>query len=61
MSLDTLPASAPGPEEVDAVLRGQHGDPFRVLGMFADGGAVAVNVFAPDAAEVTLLDSGGKP
>jgi hypothetical protein len=61
MSLDTLPASAPSPEDVEAILRGRHGDPFRVLGMFAEGGAVVVNVFAPDAAEVTLLDAGGKP
>ncbi len=59
MSVVALPASAPSPDEVEAILRGQHGDPFRVLGMFATGGVVIVNVFAPDAAEVTLLDAKG--
>jgi 1,4-alpha-glucan branching enzyme len=61
MSLDDLPATAPDRDDVEAVLRGRHGDPFRVLGMFAEGGAVTVNVFAPDAAEVTLLDGKGTP
>ena len=60
MSLDTLPSTAPSHDDVEAILRGQHGDPFRVLGMFAEGGAVVVNVFAPDAGEVTLLDAKGK-
>jgi 1,4-alpha-glucan branching enzyme len=59
MSPDTIPASAPSRDEIEAILRGQHGDPFRVLGMFAAGGGLVVNVFAPDAAEVTLLDAKG--
>ncbi len=48
------------PADVEAIIRGQHGNPFAVLGMRADGASVIVNVFAPDAAEVTLLDAKGK-
>jgi 1,4-alpha-glucan branching enzyme len=59
MSDGARPPSAPEPDEVEAILRGQHGDPFRVLGMVVSGGAVSVNVFAPDAAEVSLLDAKG--
>jgi len=60
VTLETLPSTAPASDDVEAVLRGHHGDPFRVLGMFKEDGGLVVNVFAPDAAEVTLLDAKGK-
>jgi 1,4-alpha-glucan branching enzyme len=57
-----IPATAPAAPEMEAILRGQHGDPFSVLGMHrpGDAGPLIVNVFAPDAAEVDLLDEKGK-
>ncbi|GGL63041.1 1,4-alpha-glucan branching protein GlgB [Wenxinia marina] len=60
---DTIPDTAPPRHEIEAILRGQQGDPFRWLGMhhLDDGkGPVVVNVFAPDASEVTVLDAKGK-
>ncbi len=55
------PETAPHPADIEAILRGQHGDPFRVLGMHQhDGGPIAVNVFAPDATEVRVTDLKGK-
>ncbi|MFW5654889.1 MAG: 1,4-alpha-glucan branching protein GlgB [Roseicyclus sp.] len=57
----TRPRTAPAQPEMEAILRGQHGDPFRVLGMHeAEGGGICVNVFAPDATEVTVTDLKGK-
>ncbi|XDA98983.1 1,4-alpha-glucan branching protein GlgB [Sulfitobacter sp. LCG007] len=58
----TFPTSPP-PSVIEAILRGQQSDPFRHLGMHAsdDGkGPVVVNVFAPDAAEVTVITPKGK-
>jgi len=56
------PQTAPSPVEIEAILRGQHGDPFRILGMHQpEGGPVCINVFAPDATEVTVCDMKGKP
>ncbi|ETX29303.1 1,4-alpha-glucan branching protein GlgB [Roseivivax isoporae] len=58
---DTLPATAPSAQDIQAILRGQHGDPFRVLGMHeAEGGGATVNVFAPGAATVAVLDVRGR-
>ena len=48
----TQPAAA----DIEAILRGQHGNPFAVLGLHEDGTALRLNVFAPDAATVTALD-----
>ena len=54
---DTPAAALPGPEAVEAIIRGRHGDPFAVLGLHVQGkGAPLINVFAPDAAEVHVLD-----
>ena len=53
----TLPGHAPDPAEIEAILRGQHGNAFSVLGLHGEeGGAPAIRVFAPDAARVTVLD-----
>ena len=45
-------------EAMRSIIRGDHGDPFSVLGMHEDGpgGALAVRVFFPDAEAVTVLD-----
>ena len=55
---DTL---LPPPGEVEAIVRGQHGNPFAVLGMHSDGDAQVVRVFAPDAGEVTVIGTDGAP
>ncbi len=48
----------PNADAIEAVIRGRHGDPFAVLGMHVEGRrAPVVNVFAPDAAEVAVLDA----
>ncbi|MER2509117.1 MAG: 1,4-alpha-glucan branching enzyme, partial [Amaricoccus sp.] len=49
--------------DVPAILRGTHGNPFAVLGMQGGAGRpIVVNVFAPPAAEIAVLDvgSGGR-
>lgn len=52
---------APDPADVDAILRGRHGDPFAVLGLHRQSrGAPVVRVLAPDAAEVSVIDATGK-
>ncbi|WP_373356603.1 1,4-alpha-glucan branching protein GlgB [Pseudoroseicyclus sp. CXY001] len=57
-TLDT----APPPQEIDAIIRGLQGDPFRWLGMHQEeGGPVTVSVFSPDATEITVLDAKGRP
>ena len=53
---DTL---LPAPGEIDAIVRGQHGNPFAVLGMHPDGDAQIVRVFAPDAGEVVVVGPDG--
>ncbi|MGR3519696.1 MAG: 1,4-alpha-glucan branching protein GlgB, partial [Roseovarius sp.] len=54
---DTPATALPGPEAVEAIIRGRHGDPFAVLGLHVQGrGAPLINVFAPEAAEVHVLD-----
>jgi 1,4-alpha-glucan branching enzyme len=46
------------PADVEAIVRGRHGNPFVVLGMQGgDGDALAVNTFSPQAAEVEVLDA----
>ncbi|MGX1307552.1 1,4-alpha-glucan branching enzyme [Amorphus suaedae] len=53
--LNTL---APSANEIEGIIRGRHGNPFSVLGMFGGNGSpLVVNVFAPDAATVTVLDA----
>tara|TARA_R110002020_G_scaffold15140_75_gene53554 strand:- start:3627 stop:5837 length:2211 start_codon:yes stop_codon:yes gene_type:complete len=53
-----LTTPAPSASEIEAVIRGRHGNPFSVLGMFGgDGSPLVVHVFAPDAATVTVLDA----
>jgi 1,4-alpha-glucan branching enzyme len=58
----TLPDTTPPAAEIDAILRGQHGDPFRILGMHQPDaqGPVCVSVFAPDAEEVIVTDPEGQ-
>ena len=41
--------------DLDAVVRGQHDDPFKVLGPHAIGGTVRVRAMWPGAAAITLL------
>ena len=56
-----LPDTAPDSLAVEAIVRGRHGDPFAVLGRRTrDDGRLSFDVFAPDAAEVTVLDAAGK-
>ena len=47
----------PSEIEIDAIVRGQHGNPFSVLGMHPDGESQILRVFAPEAAEVAVLDA----
>ena len=45
------------PADIDAIAAGRHGNPFVVLGMQGGNGEpVAVNVFAPQATEIEVLD-----
>ena len=49
-------------EEIEAIVRGEHGDPFGVLGPHQVGAgaktAVAVRAFLPDARQVVVVPSG---
>ncbi|MGN6468236.1 MAG: GlgB N-terminal domain-containing protein, partial [Rhizobiaceae bacterium] len=46
------------PSDIQAIIRGRHGNPFAVLGMHGGmGEPLTVNVFAPQAAAVTVLDA----
>jgi 1,4-alpha-glucan branching enzyme len=53
------------PDAVRAVVEGEHGDPFAVLGphrvQTPDGAAVAVRAIVPGAAAVRVLPAGGLP
>ncbi|WP_127751613.1 1,4-alpha-glucan branching protein GlgB [Devosia sp. 1566] len=57
MNQDTArPSAYPG--DVEAIVRGRHGNPFATLGMQGgDGEPLAVNVFAPQAGQVEVVDS----
>jgi 1,4-alpha-glucan branching enzyme len=62
MTGPALPPTAPGPDDIAALLKGEHGDPFRVLGPHragADGPAV-LNVLLPGAAAVTAVTPAGE-
>jgi 1,4-alpha-glucan branching enzyme len=53
---ETRPSAYPA--DVEAIVRGRHGNPFVVLGMQGgDGSPLAVNAFAPQAGEVEVLDA----
>lgn len=57
MSIETAHPVA-YPSDVEAIVRGRHGNPFVVLGpQGGDGTPIGINVFAPQAAEVTVIDS----
>ncbi|CAM4119834.1 1,4-alpha-glucan branching protein GlgB [Palleronia rufa] len=60
--MDTIfPDTAPPASAIEAILRGQQGDPFRWLGMHRqDGKGIVLNAFLPDAAEVEVIDQKGK-
>ncbi len=50
------PSAYPG--DVEAIVRGRHGNPFVCLGMQGGNGQpISVNVFAPQAATVKVIDS----
>jgi len=44
---------------VAAIARGDHGDPFAILGMHASGEGIVVRTFQPDASAVDVLDAAG--
>ncbi len=46
-------------EDVASIARGEHGDPFSVLGMHDADDVISVRVFLPQAARVEVLDIGG--
>ena len=57
MTVTAEPAFA---ADIPAIVRGRHGNPFAVLGMHGgDGSDVVVNVFAPAAARVWVLEKPG--
>ncbi len=56
----TSTRSTPDPlaiADVDAIVRGEHGDPFAVLGMFTHADALRVRAFLPGADEVGVIDA----
>ncbi|MBO4168469.1 1,4-alpha-glucan branching protein GlgB [Cereibacter azotoformans] len=62
MNVTPKPEDLVPESDVAAIMRGTHGDPFGVLGMHGGGGApLSVRVFAPQAAEVRVLDGAGQP
>jgi 1,4-alpha-glucan branching enzyme len=48
------------PEALHALVAGEHGDPFAVLGPHAGPDGVIVRAFLPGAAEVAVLPAGGR-
>ena len=55
-----MPKSTVPPAELAAFLKASHADPFHTLGMRRAGDFLAVRVFRPDAAEVTVVDAGNR-
>ena len=55
-----MPKSTVPPAELAAFLEASHADPFNTLGMRRAGDFLAVRVFRPDAAEVTVIDTGNR-
>ena len=55
-----MPTSTVPPAELAAFLEASHADPFHTLGMRRAGDLLAVRVFRPDAAEVTVIDTGNR-
>jgi hypothetical protein len=57
--LDDHPAIAGKEDAVDAIVRGDWGDPFSVLGPHHDApnGATTLRLFLPDARSVTVIDA----
>ena len=53
-----MPKSTVPPAELAAFLKASHADPFHTLGMRRAGDFLAVRVFRPDAASVTVVDAG---
>jgi 1,4-alpha-glucan branching enzyme len=50
----------PPQSDIDAIVAGNHGDPFAVLGLHnVESSGYAIRVFAPDAEEVEAIDSSG--
>ncbi len=44
---------------IEAIVRGEHGDPFAVLGPHEEGSVLNVRVFAPGASAVAVIDPAG--
>jgi 1,4-alpha-glucan branching enzyme len=52
----------PSTDNISAVVKGIHGDPFAVLGPFAVDGGIAIRAFVPDAEALVAIDrETGKP
>jgi 1,4-alpha-glucan branching enzyme len=47
----------PSREDIQAIVEARHGDPFAVLGPHTAGAGIVVNVFAPDAESVAVVDA----
>ncbi|WP_209427783.1 1,4-alpha-glucan branching protein GlgB [Pararhodobacter sp. SW119] len=59
MSNATIPANV-ALSDIEAIIRGQHGDPFGTLGMHGgDGEPLQVATFQPEAAEVAVVGADG--
>lgn len=55
-----MSASLPSADSIAALVAGEHGDPFAILGPHrAPDGTVAVRVFEPDARSVAVIDETG--
>ncbi len=48
-------------EAIEALVRGEHGDPFGVLGPHADGTGTVIRAFVPGARAVSALPAAGAP
>jgi 1,4-alpha-glucan branching enzyme len=52
--------SMPVNEEIERLVRGEHHEPHRLLGVHPDGGQVRVRAWRPDAKQVSVLTDGGR-